>query len=684
MKKKYKNHNIFLLVMALIACFLLLASPFPVSAQESGVIQTLTRGRLWYSSYEAYQLATGTYQSAMAYPGYFNVSDTHPNNILGANNSLNNYVATRNGRVRRGQTNWKQYLISFKGVVENTLVKNYNFSLSLEEAEEYSYGAVQATPDVPMGVEYHHPELIFKEKRMVWSLPKYDDFVIIRTVVINAEDSTLTDVYIGHEHTITLTPGGQSVEFTNDDEFEWDPTIRTITDEQGAFIFYDDTEIPISDPDHEVEYFISPGNITGDRGDPGNIRDANSIDYQLYSPQVFAVNIVNCTPNKNGEKKVYQEIVTKNSNADRTQQYIWEDWTDVYWKDRLAQDQVRMSWREARDDPSTLDGNIYEREPVFEVNIGPYDLAPGDSIEYIKILVCGEMDRSISMAGGLDATQNYKSAGIANLKENWEAALELIEGWEASGRTNWNAGINAYPPPTPANVPMIGNDNELEATIFVDAETRAQGFDIAWKPIPESYVDPLKGTNDLAGYKVYKSEIGIAGPWEEVTDLTRAEAQELIKDGKIVYRYTARVGIPMRFCVTSYDTDGNESGKTGYTFDAEAAPPAPSNKFEDVRVVPNPFKQVSGLAEPGEMKRLIFMNIPAQCTIKIFTMAGELVQTIEHDGFGLEAWGSVTENNYMLTRFAQNVMPGIYIYHIESHVPGHEGESAVGKFAILK
>jgi hypothetical protein len=60
------------------------------------------------------------------------------------------------------------------------------------------------------------------------------------------------------------------------------------------------------------------------------------------------------------------------------------------------------------------------------------------------------------------------------------------------------------------------------------------------------------------------------------------------------------------------------------------------------------------------------------------------VKTLEHNGFGSEAWGSSSGNDYMLTRFAANVMPGIYIYHIKSHVAGHEGETASGKFAIIK
>jgi hypothetical protein len=30
------------------------------------------------------------------------------------------------------------------------------------------------------------------------------------------------------------------------------------------------------------------------------------------------------------------------------------------------------------------------------------------------------------------------------------------------------------------------------------------------------------------------------------------------------------------------------------------------------------------------------------------------------------------------------VAPGIYLFHVESHVQGHEGESKVGKFVIVK
>ena len=153
----------------------------------------------------------------------------------------------------------------------------------------------------------------------------------------------------------------------------------------------------------------------------------------------------------------------------------------------------------------------------------------------------------------------------------------------------------------------------------------------------------------------------------------------------MTFRLPAEPGIPYRHWVTSYDLDGNESGFTAYTYHALAAKPAPSNDLSEVLVIPNPFRQVSGLSDPSEEKRISFLNIPGQCTIRIFTVAGELVRTIEHnDGFGEEAWGSAMHGDYLLTRFFQNVQPGVYIYHIESHVQGHEGESSIGKFMIVK
>ncbi len=124
-----------------------------------------------------------------------------------------------------------------------------------------------------------------------------------------------------------------------------------------------------------------------------------------------------------------------------------------------------------------------------------------------------------------------------------------------------------------------------------------------------------------------------------------------------------------------------------YTNLTQTAPFQPSNNLSDIRVVPNPFRQVSGHASRDEDKRLAFVNIPRKCTIRIFTLSGDHIKTLKHDGFGETAWGSnsPTRDNYMLTEFRRNIAPGLYIFHVENETPGeHEGETYVGKFVVIK
>jgi len=215
---------------------------------------------------------------------------------------------------------------------------------------------------------------------------------------------------------------------------------------------------------------------------------------------------------------------------------------------------------------------------------------------------------------------------------------------------------------------------------------------ISWRPVHKGYVDPQTRQADFAAYKIYQSSNSIEGPWKLIDSVHKTRADSLIvaatlpDTGLFVQSFIqSEPNVPYRYCVTSIDTRANESGMTGYCFYPVSAEPAPTNVQSEVRVVPNPFRQVSGFAEVAEYKRIAFVNIPAQCTIRIYTLALDLLKTLEHtSGGGIETWGSQSGKDYMLTDFAQNVQPGIYIYHIESHVPGHEGETSVGKLAIIK
>ena len=56
-----------------------------------------------------------------------------------------------------------------------------------------------------------------------------------------------------------------------------------------------------------------------------------------------------------------------------------------------------------------------------------------------------------------------------------------------------------------------------------------------------------------------------------------------------------------------------------------------------------------------------------RCTIRIYNVRGELVQTLQHDGSndGFVAWDLRTKDNL-------DVAPGLYIFHVDGGEAGHE------------
>jgi hypothetical protein len=120
-----------------------------------------------------------------------------------------------------------------------------------------------------------------------------------------------------------------------------------------------------------------------------------------------------------------------------------------------------------------------------------------------------------------------------------------------------------------------------------------------------------------------------------------------------------------------------------FTTKAEAvSAPLASLEFKGAPyVVPNPYVGAASF-EPAPFgvqgrgdRRIEFRNLPQSCTIRIYTVRGDLVQTIRQDGStgGYAPWDLRTKDNL-------DVAPGLYIYHVDAGTYG----SFVGKFAIIK
>lgn len=137
---------------------------------------------------------------------------------------------------------------------------------------------------------------------------------------------------------------------------------------------------------------------------------------------------------------------------------------------------------------------------------------------------------------------------------------------------------------------------------------------------------------------------------------------------------TASVFLIKPFLSTDKFRFVSEAGKT----DIDLA----KTELDNIKVVPNPYI-ASAYWEPknpytsGRGPRSIhFTHLPNECTIKIFTVNGELVKEIIHESNlydGSEEWNLLTKDNLSASY-------GIYIYHIEAPGIG----TNVGKFAIIK
>jgi len=132
------------------------------------------------------------------------------------------------------------------------------------------------------------------------------------------------------------------------------------------------------------------------------------------------------------------------------------------------------------------------------------------------------------------------------------------------------------------------------------------------------------------------------------------------------------IGETKYYAVTSEDIYGNQSGKTSFTTHSKNI--AAVNQLAGVYAVPNPFIRESGFTGSGQEKTIGFYGLPERCTIRIFSFAGQLVETIEHDeDVFYQAWFQVTRNN-------QDVASGVYFYVVTTPA----GEQVSGKLIIIK
>jgi hypothetical protein len=303
---------------------------------------------------------------------------------------------------------------------------------------------------------------------------------------------------------------------------------------------------------------------------------------------------------------------------------------------------------------------------------GPFDLEYGDSIRIIlaegvngisrlKSIEVGnnwfehEGSNSLQKPGGGTTTDNdeYKrlwvQTGIDSLFNTFDRAA-----------SNFNAGYTLNHPPAPPSEFQIHSGGDRIV--------------LSWKG------ESAESHPNFDGYSIYRA---IAKPdtvYEKIFECSASDNVNEFND------MTAQRGFDYYYYIVSKD-DGSQNeifpgtplvSSKFYTMTNKPAflrRPA-GETMSEIIVVPNPFHLRAKQLQFGSsaQDRLAFYGLPPQCTIRIFTERGDLIETIDHtDGSGDELWNSTTSSR-------QIVVSGLYIAHFETP----DGESAIRKFTVIR
>lgn len=210
----------------------------------------------------------------------------------------------------------------------------------------------------------------------------------------------------------------------------------------------------------------------------------------------------------------------------------------------------------------------------------------------------------------------------------------------------------------------------VPAPVIVVENTPTATVKISWNRSAEEFTHP-RLENTIVAYNVYRGNAG-HGPWDLLDSFQVGEVND---EGLYTYEdmdQTFKLGESKYYSVTSVDDKGKESGKTNVILHDKNV--AAVTELDKVYAVPNPFVGKSGFEGIGMDGAVGFYRLPAKCTIRIFSYAGQLVETIEHDDdIFSTAWFQISRNR-------QDIASGVYPYVVTTP----DGQQTTGKLVIIK
>ena len=324
------------------------------------------------------------------------------------------------------------------------------------------------------------------------------------------------------------------------------------------------------------------------------------------------------------------------------------------------------------------------------INYGPFDLNPGDSIVIVVAEGVNGLNRQACEQIGKRwklANDNPSDNGPFTLPDGSTTTDKDIykDAWVYTGKDsimltfsrakrNYDLGYHIPQPPLP---PPLFN-----------VTSGGDRITLAWEP------SPSQGGAGFGGYKIFRAVGRPDTAYEEIASLGQGATQfdDVTPQRGFSYYYYISA-----FSDGSNNTSGGPNPKgllLSSRFYTRTNQPAylrrkAGENFPGIRIVPNPYNLASlDMQYPGEPDKIMFLNIPGHCLIRIYTENGDLINTITHeDGSGDQAWNSITSSR-------QVVVSGVYIVHFTvtqdyvdpqtGQLKYRNGETAYQKLIIIR
>jgi hypothetical protein len=331
-------------------------------------------------------------------------------------------------------------------------------------------------------------------------------------------------------------------------------------------------------------------------------------------------------------------------------------------------------WRRSTSADPTLQYLLMPRDEAARYNKLQYsymDLDPNlsptspEPTDWVMLLSCGPLEEIQA-----DSTVNVVFAIVCG---DWGSEVDRLSFLRLNAQWAQIAYDNDYTLPTPPPSPDLQIDPR-------DGEVL-----LTWDDSPESYIDPVSHDQDFEGYRVYRSNdpLGELDTFILIAEFDKID--ELGYNSGLQHEFlnqNLHNGWPYWYAVTAFDRgdpDNNlpsleSSISLNRTLVYPGTKPGTTGKIE---VYPNPYRANAIWDGLGERERKpYFNNLPANSQIRIYTLAGDLVDTFEHHNpdYGEHSWDMISERD-------QPVATGMYIAAVKDL---DTGQVRITKFLVIK